>query len=131
MNDSTKKTFSADNQVADQPMIVNDDRLDNGAFAFAFTDAWVHETGHGVRFEGGDEHWTNTQRFGDAYPSFTFRFVGSHVALYGHKAPSGAIADVTVDGVAALTITTTPALSAPSSGRATRCPTASTPSRCS
>ena len=101
MNDSTKKTFSTDNQVADQPMIVNDDRLDNGAFAFAFTDAWVHETGHGVRFEGGDEHWTNTHRFGDAYPSFTFRFVGSHVALYGHKASTGAMADVTVDGVAA------------------------------
>ncbi len=79
-------------------MTVNDGELGTTPFTFSFSAGWVHEGGYPDRFEGGDEHWTTTAQFGTSYPSFTFRFVGSQVSLYGHKVPAGAMADVSVDG---------------------------------
>ncbi len=81
-------------------MTVNDGEVGNTPFTFSFSSGWVHEGGYPDRFEGGDEHWTTTAQFGANYPSFTFRFVGSQVSLYGHKVPAGAMADVSVDGTA-------------------------------
>lgn len=85
-------------QARTSTMIVNDSEIGNEPFTFAFNGGWVHEGGYPDRFEGGDEHWTTTAQFGSNYPSFAFRFVGSQVALYGHKVPAGAMADVTLDG---------------------------------
>ncbi len=81
-------------------MTVNDSEIGNAPFTFSFSSGWVHEGGYPDRFEGGDEHWTTTAQFGTNYPSFTFRFVGTEVSLYGHKVPAGAMADVSVDGQA-------------------------------
>ncbi len=79
-------------------MTVNDSEIGHTPFTFSFSAGWVHEGGYPDRFEGGDEHWTTTAQFGANYPSFTFRFVGAQVSLYGHKVPAGAMADVSVDG---------------------------------
>ncbi len=79
-------------------MTVNDSEIGTTPFTFSFSAGWVHEGGYPDRFEGGDEHWTTTAQFGGNYPSYTFRFVGTSVALYGHKVPAGAMADVSLDG---------------------------------
>lgn len=79
-------------------LTVNDSELGKGFFQFDFHGKWVHEGGYPNRFEGGDEHWTTTAVFGSDYPGVTFRFVGTRVALYGHKVSEGAMANVTIDG---------------------------------
>ena len=79
-------------------IIVNDSEVGSGNFKFDFHGSWVHEGGYPSRFVGGDEHWTTTAVFGSDYPGVTFRFIGDKVAIYGHKVPDGAMADVTVDG---------------------------------
>lgn len=79
-------------------LIVNDSEVGDGLFQFDFYGGWVHEGGFPDRFQGGDEHWTTTAQFGAEYPGVTFRFSGTRVALYGHKVPEGALADVTIDG---------------------------------
>lgn len=78
--------------------IVNDDQVGTDVFQFSFDGPWVHEGGYPDRFEGGDEHWITKSQFGENYPSFTFRFIGTKVELYGHKISEGPIADVYVDG---------------------------------
>lgn len=77
---------------------VNDSETGNGLFKFDFAGKWVHEGGYPNRFEGGDEHWTTTAQFGSDYPSVTFRFVGTRVALYGHKVADSPLARITIDG---------------------------------
>lgn len=78
--------------------IVNDDQVGEDMFQFSFIGPWVHEGGYPDRFEGGDEHWITKSQFGQTYPSYSFRFVGTKVELYGHKVPDGPIADVYIDG---------------------------------
>ncbi len=87
------------NESNETPMIVNDSRQSDETFSFSYSGEWAYDSGYGSRFQEGDEHWINSSKFGETYPSFTFRFIGSQVAFYGHKVPSGAMADVTVDGV--------------------------------
>lgn len=90
---TTKKEAAAMKNVT-----VNDSETGNGMFKFDFAGKWVHEGGYPNRFEGGDEHWTTTAQFGSDYPSVTFRFVGTRVALYGHKVPDSPFARITIDG---------------------------------
>ena len=85
-------------EVEMDTIIVNDSEVGKGNFKFEFHGSWVHEGGYPARFVGGDEHWTTTAVFGTDYPGVTFRFVGTKVAIYGHKVPDGAMASVTVDG---------------------------------
>lgn len=85
-------------------LTVNDSELGSGLFQFEFSAGWVHEGGYPDRFVGGDEHWTTAATAGDILPSFTFRFVGTRVSLYGHKVPAGGMARVTVDGAEVGTI---------------------------
>ena len=77
---------------------VNDSEMGTGMFKFDFAGKWVHEGGYPNRFEGGDEHWTTTAQFGTDYPSVTFRFVGTRIALYGHKVPDSPFVRITLDG---------------------------------
>ncbi len=90
---TTKKEAAAMKNVT-----VNDSETGNGMFKFDFKGPWVHEGGYPNRFEGGDEHWITSAQFGTNYPSVTFRFVGTRVALYGHKVSEGGMATVTIDG---------------------------------
>ena len=90
---TTKKSAAASRNVT-----VNDSETGSGMFKFDFKGKWVHEGGYPNRFEGGDEHWTTTAQFGSDYPSVTFRFVGTRVALYGHKVADSPYARITIDG---------------------------------
>lgn len=90
---TTKKEAAAMKNVT-----VNDSETGNGMFKFDFKGPWVHEGGYPNRFEGGDEHWITSAQFGANYPSVTFRFVGTRVALYGHKVPDSPFARITIDG---------------------------------
>ncbi len=100
MSVSAEEAGNEAEETATALMTVNDSEIGNAPFTFSFSSGWVHEGGYPDRFEGGDEHWTTTAQFGTNYPSFTFRFVGTEVSLYGHKVPAGAMADVSVDGQA-------------------------------
>lgn len=92
-----------DRNVKDDTATVRVNDGDTGVtpFSFEFGPHWVHEGGYPDRFFGGDEHWTTTVQYGADWPHFTFRFVGTSAALYGHKMAAGAMADVTVDGTPA------------------------------
>ncbi len=86
---------------AERILTVNDGEMGVEPFTFSFSAGWVHESGYPDRFTGGDEHWTTSTQFGEEYPSFTLRYIGTRVALYGHKVPAGGMADVSVDGIPA------------------------------
>ena len=76
---------------------INDDKMGTGLYEIEFIGTWMQDKGYGDRFVGGDEHWTTANHFGTNLPSFIFRFTGTQVALYGHKVPAGAMAEVYID----------------------------------
>ena len=90
----------ADDSMTDgmTEITVNDSETGTGLFQFEFNGKWVHEGGYPNRFEGGDEHWTTTAQFGSSYPSVTFRFTGTKIALYGHKVADSPLVRITLDG---------------------------------
>lgn len=80
-------------------LIINDDVVGTDFNQFQFSDGWVHEGGYPDRFEGGDEHWTTNSHFTSAnYPSFSMKFLGNKISLYGHRTNNGGMADVFLDG---------------------------------
>ena len=91
-------TYADDSGEAMTEVTVNDSETGNGTFKFDFKGPWVHEGGYPNRFEGGDEHWITSAQFGTNYPSVTFRFVGTRVALYGHKMADSPFVRITLDG---------------------------------
>lgn len=79
-------------------LTINDSETGAGMFQFDFKGNWVHEGGYPDRFAGGDEHWITSAQFGTSYPSVTFRFSGTKVALYGHKVADSPFVRITLDG---------------------------------
>ena len=85
-------------------IIVNDAEVGDDVNQFTFSNGWVHEGGYPDLFEGGDEHWTTKAVFGENYPSFSLKFLGNKVTLYGHRVNDGCIGDVYIDDVKVDTI---------------------------
>ena len=85
-------------------IVVNDSEVGDDVNQFTFSNGWVHEGGFPDLFEGGDEHWTTKAVFGESYPSFSLKFLGNKVTLYGHRVNDGCMADVYIDDVKVDTI---------------------------
>jgi hypothetical protein len=64
---------------------------------FSYAGTWKTSTGAGKYL--GDDHYSNTTN-----SSYTFRFAGTQVALYGAKASHHGQASVQIDGGAAITV---------------------------
>jgi len=79
--------------------IINDSDVGESVNQFSFSDGWVHEGGYPQLFEGGDEHWTTKAVFNQTYPSYTLKFLGNQVTLYGHRVNDGCLADVYIDDI--------------------------------
>lgn len=77
--------------------IINDSDVGEGINQFWFSEGWVHEGGYPDLFESGDEHWTTKSVFNETYPSYSLKFLGSRVTLYGHRVNDGCMADVYID----------------------------------
>lgn len=75
--------------------IVNDHTIGDDLFNFKYSSGWNSSTGSSS-FYNGDEFWTlATPTF---QPSYTLKFYGSKVELYGVKEPTAAIYEVSIDG---------------------------------
>ncbi len=85
-------------------IVVNDSEVGDDVNQFTFSNGWVHEGGFPDLFKGGDEHWTTKAVFGESYPSFSLKFLGNKVTLYGHRVNDGCMADVYIDDVKVDTI---------------------------
>lgn len=79
-------------------LIINDSVTGTDFNQFQFSSGWVHEGGYPALFEGGDEHWTTNAQFGNTLPSFSMKFLGNKIILYGHRTNNGGMADVYIDG---------------------------------
>lgn len=86
------------NQIYSE-MIINDSDVGEDVNQFWFSDGWVHEGGYPSLFEGGDEHWTTKAVFNENYPSYSLKFLGNRVTLYGHRVNDGCMADVYIDDI--------------------------------
>lgn len=74
---------------------VNDHTIGDDLFQFTYSSGWRESTGIGS-FYNGDEFWTLANA--DFEPSYTLKFYGNKVELYGVKEPSSAICEVSIDG---------------------------------
>ena len=77
---------------------INDHTIGNGMFQFNFSDGWSTSSGYPDQFYNGDEHWTTGNGATDTFePSFTLKFYGSKIELYGKKESIGAIYSIRID----------------------------------
>jgi hypothetical protein len=92
--------ISVDRAVVSTPTLVavNDAVLGSAPDAFSYAGTWRTSTGSTTKYLG-DDHWSYTTG-----SSYTFRFTGTQVALYGAKASSHGQATVSVDGGTSTTI---------------------------
>lgn len=75
--------------------IVNDHTIGEDIFNFKYSSGWNESTGVSS-FYNEDEFWTlATSSF---QPSYTLKFYGNKVELYGVKEPTAAIYEISIDG---------------------------------
>ncbi|WP_432643738.1 glycoside hydrolase domain-containing protein [Clostridium perfringens] len=74
--------------------MVKDHTIGDDLFNFTYSDGWRESTGVNSLYNG-DEFWTLATE--DLEPSYTLKFYGNKVELYGVKESSSAICEVTID----------------------------------
>lgn len=75
--------------------IANDHSIGEDLFEYQFSNGWNESTGING-FYNGDEFWTIASSTFE--PSFTLKFYGSKIELYGVKEASSAIYEISIDG---------------------------------
>ena len=87
-------------KAASSELIINDSDIGEGVNKFNFQGNWKTSVGYPDRFNGGDEHWFNFENYteGDDLPSYSVKFKGTGIELYGEKQPNLGIYNIYLDG---------------------------------
>lgn len=86
-------------KAAEETILINDSETGTGMNQFNFAEEWGTSSGYPDRFEGGDEHWFNFAHYtaGNPLPSFSIRFKGTGIELYGDTQPGLGIYNIYID----------------------------------
>lgn len=81
-------------------LFINDNTVGTEMNQFSYNGSWGYSSGYPDRFYEGDEHWFNFARYveGNELPSYSIKFKGTGIELYGEKQPNLGIYKVYLDG---------------------------------
>lgn len=88
-------------EAKESELIINDSETGTGFNKFNFEGSWGTSNGYPDRFHDGDEHWFNFKNHNavDPLPSYSIKFKGTGIELYGEKQPTLGIYTVYLDGI--------------------------------
>lgn len=81
-------------------LFINDNTIGSEVNQISYSGSWGYSSGYPNRFYEGDEHWYNFSRYveGSELPSYSIKFKGTGIELYGEKQPNLGIYKVYLDG---------------------------------
>lgn len=78
--------------------IVNDATEGKKPFEVTYNGIWGKDVGYPEYYYQGDSHWSNSNSFGNTWPSYSMDFIGKKIELYGNRDKTNGIYEISIDG---------------------------------